>query len=285
MKRWLVGGVVLVGMASAAGADEGLPGATAAPAQGGAVAVKAVPVEVPAALTEYLELSGAKRGLEGLPSSLAKLILKAEKVNDAMAAALADALTPGPFYRRVVGVLAQGYDEARFASLLAWARSPLGKRISALGEAADRDPKALQARIEAQKQTPPSAERLELVRRLVTADDVIGTVNGAARALFGGLAAFVQRVLPQGSASPPGLIASMPAQTKNGAEPFVPHYLGTYAALSDAELQQYLDHTVAADSRWYDALERKAVNEAMQDAGARMGAAMLRFAMRVKGSL
>lgn len=255
-----------------------LPPAAPSPADPLAAARTVPPLisdETPAPLLELLERSGSARGLLSLPGTVGRLVMRAEKLNDAMSAALIDALVPRSFYARVLRELRKGYDATQVATLLAWYRTPLGVRVSAMTKAASDESVALRRRIEETKKAALDPARAKVVRQLIRVEAPLETLRGAAQALFRGLMRLARRALPPERlpSGPPGSASSDKAQ-----EAFVPLYLAIYEALSLDELRALLTFTRSPEARWLDALERRAIAKAMEGAGILMGRAMLQRA-------
>ena len=261
-------------------AEENKPAAPPRPASDASPSPsKGTSDETPAPLLELLERSGSSRGLNSLPSTVGRMVMRAEKLNDAMSSALVDALAPRRFYRHVLRELTKGYDAVRVQALLAWYRTPLGVRATAMSKAASDEAAVLRTRVLQQRKTPAPPERIALMRALLTAEAPLEALRSAAYALFRGLMRLAQRALPPERM--PALAGGGPASDK-AQEGFLPLYLAIYEGLSMEELQQLLAFTLSADARWFDAVERRAINRAMEGAGILMGRTMLTRAARAR---
>lgn len=195
-------------------------------------------------------LSGMREGQGELPSSVSRaMVQSAER-----------AFQPERMIAEVRAHLAANLAGDEVTAALEWLDTPLGRQVTRLENAAatPETQARLQAYAHGLRDDPPTPERLSLCQRLdqVThASELMGQLLEAA--MLAG-AAGVNAAQPVERQVPPEVLRRMlqqqfGAQLGQVQELVVLTQLFTYDALSDAELQQYLDFLQApAGTRYMD---------------------------------
>lgn len=206
-----------------------------------------------ALMAELLDLSGLKRQIAQFPSFMQAGALQggvqklkpteAAKVNQA----IAEVFRPDPLYRMISEQIGGQLPPGHLSSLLAWYRSPLGKRLSEL-EVQATTPQALQEmqRFSAQLQRKPAApERLALIRKLDQAARATDAAIEMVVVSFRGMAKALDPALPPEKRLKPGELDRLTARLKAEFEAplraqSLTAMLYTYQSVPDSEISEYV---------------------------------------------
>ena len=246
------------------------PTAPVVPAAPSAVAVPPAP-SGPITLDELFELTGTRRQLAGLTARLAREFRPARGQVSAAAQATLERVVARTFNQEAIlhGVreeFARGLDRARLERKLAWLRSPLGHRIAAL-EMATAEPDHDRGMAEfalTLKTSPPSERRRELIERLDWVSGAGDVSADVAAALASSVTRAVALNTPSDRRASRRQIESQAEELRaNAAGPMrkaaAISMLYTYRALSDEELERYVEFESSEAGRWYNALLRRAL--------------------------
>jgi hypothetical protein len=212
------------------------------------------PRKVPPAVTEIIESAAVRPHLERLSrEALAWFDAAASRVEaaDARRALLARTFDPATLERRVAHVLTERLDPARREQLLAWFRSPLGRRIGRL-EAEVSRPGPAHTMVRFVDELPtrlPPAKRVGLVQRLLRAQkitaDPIETRN-----LFRAAIERTTRLQPGTLALPYDDEASQLQLVEAATLSYVVTAVFAYRDLSDEELGAYVSFAESPAGDW-----------------------------------
>jgi len=160
----------------------------------------------------------------------------------------------------------RGLDHPQLEAKLAWLRSPLGHRIAALEMATaepehDRVMAEYGARLKA---SPPSQRRIELIERLDWVSGASEVSADVAAALSSSVTRAVALNTPADRRASRRQVESQAEELRaTAADPMrkaaAISMLYTYRALSDEELERYVEFESTAAGRWYNALLRRAL--------------------------
>ncbi len=231
-------------------------------------------------IDEALTISGIRRQIEGLP---AQVLAGAEtgqsplppKDRAAVARIIADAFRAGPILTTVRTALQKNYDATQMGLLLAQLRTPTARKMAEFESAATAPDvvdklRAFAARL---KDAPPAPER---VVRLAQLDQATETTDIVLELRTVSLAAAL-KVL---SALMPPEKRTAPAQAEAMAKEFVGRqreaarqemlllFLYVYRDATDQEIEEYIAIGGSESGRWFQAIYRRALAEAVTTATA-----------------
>jgi hypothetical protein len=212
------------------------------------------PSKVPTAVTEIIESAAVRPHLERLSrEALAWFDAAASRVEaaDARRALLARTFDPATLERRVAQVLTERLDAARREQLLAWFRSPLGRRIGRLeAEASRPGPAHTMVRFVDELPTRlPPAKRVGLVQRLLRAQKVTADPIET-RNLFRVAIERTARLQPGTLALPYDDEASQLQLVEAATLGYVVTAVFAYRDLSDEELGAYVAFAESPAGDW-----------------------------------
>lgn len=239
----------------------------------------APPVEAartgPATVEELLELSGLKAQLVGLASRLTGELRPAQgqmspEDGAAVDRILRQAIRHEKLYALVRDELRRDLDRAKLETAVAWLRSPVARKITAL-EVEASQPGTDQRRAAyaaGLKADPPSPRRVELLQRL---DWVSGTTEASAdvaMTITRSVSRAVAAVSPPEQRLRPGQIENRVAELRarvsaSLGQAQLVSMLFTYQSLADEELDAYLRFCSSDAGRWYNARMHKALVSAV----------------------
>lgn len=238
-------------------------------------AVIAPPVEPlrtgPATIDELLELSGAKAQLPGMTSRIAGEFRPRPGQMSPKDQAAIDRIVGRTFrhekiYALVRDEVRRRLDRAELEATVAWLRSPVGRKITAL-EIASSETGAEQkaaAYAASLKLNPPSGRRLELVQRLEWVSGSTDVSLDILAAITRSTAKAMSAVLPPDRRLRPGQIERQGEEVRARASEAIAQQslvamLHTYRSLEDEEIEQYVRFEASEAGRWYNVAMRKAV--------------------------
>ena len=239
----------------------------------------AVPAEAapsgPITLDELFELTGTRRQTTALTLRLAREFRPVKGQVPAAAEptierVVARTFDPDAVLRAVREEFARGLDRPKLAGKLAWLRTPLGRRVTALEIASgDPDRDRLLAEFTAKvAAAPPSERRRELIERLdwvtgssdASADVAAARSTSVARAIALNTPAARRPSRGQLDSQADEMRASVAAAVRKAT---LVSLLYTYRALSDEELEHYVEFESSEAGRGYNALLRRALVAAL----------------------
>lgn len=166
------------------------------------------------------------------------------------------------------------WNPERAGEALAWLRSPVGRTVIGLEEAASK-PEAyaeLQVFLTALPSTPPDPKRLELVRRLDAASHLTDQAASVIEmmALASARAVAVAKNGPGADAGIEKAFAAQRPSLRRTAEALtLASSLYTYRQLSDAQFADYLRFLASSGGRWYVEVVGDAFHVSMDSASKR----------------
>lgn len=246
---------------------------SAAPAPGAAVQESAESLYRHAGLERQVPMLGAliEQQLRSEPPAGADAVL------EPMVAAAHRAYGAARMKSEILADLRQRWNPALASEALKWLRSPTGRRVIQMEEAASK-PEA-QAALESFAATlathPPEAQRVEAMRRLDRAtratDISLSIMTALARAIAHGAAA-----TQPGPASPGEIDAAIDRQQaamRKSVEGYnLVSFLHTYRDLTSDQLGEYLKFFDSPAGKWYSQTVGSAFERAMESASERFAA-------------
>jgi hypothetical protein len=259
----------------------------------------AASADVTGKISQLMEASGINHGLrQVLPSILSGFDGDGSRqpipVN--IRAGLRDAAIQGfqmvPMQEKVRAKMSSALSEKQIDDVLVWLDAPLGRRITALENAAN-DPAAapkMQAYAAEVQRNPARDSRIQLIRELNRAsgaEDMMNTITEAtalASTLGINAAQPVQRQIPAERIRK--LIKdNMPRIHKQTAQFAMLAFLYTYRELSDQEVETYLKFAKSASGVAYHKSSATGFTDALLEAVARFMEAIPNAIKRSKGSV
>jgi hypothetical protein len=224
------------------------------------------PSKVPAPVTEILESAAVRPQLERLSrEALSWFDAAAARIEAAQArrGLLARAFDPNTLERRLAHVLTERLDASRREQLLAWFRSPLGRRIARLeAEASRPGPAHTMVRFVDELPTRlPSAKRIGLVQRLLRAQKVTLDLVEA-RTLFRAAVERTARLQPGALTLPYDDEASQLQLAEAATLSYVVTAVYAYRELTDEELGAYVAFAESPAGDWLTRTYRGVVLDA-----------------------
>jgi len=235
----------------------------------------------PATVDEILELSGVRPQLPNLVRSIGAGYLPApgqlsERDGGRVAQIIARQFASQPIYAAMRDDVASRVEARHLATMAAWFRSPLARKISALEIDASKPESAekIVAFAAGLKASPPTPARLELVQRL---DWVTGTSHDTTDltlVIVASVARASATAAPADRRARIGVIERRveemrPQMTAGVANNVLAQMLYVYGPLSDAELKAYVDFLGSPAGRAYSQLTHAALLRAVGDAADR----------------
>ncbi|HEU4427205.1 MAG TPA: hypothetical protein VFT98_00490 [Myxococcota bacterium] len=243
---------------------------------GSALAEKNAAAEIDA----FMELSGINRQLADNGAQLARQIETSPVPLDArtrkqLAAAARREFATSKLLADIREVLIAKHDQKQTAALNKWLRAELGARLTALEAAAsasDFDAK-LEAFAAKLKQTPPSPERVSVIRRVEAANRTTETAIDVALAVGRALAVGLNAA--SAAPAPLATIEGAVGAQREQLEAAMPHVvlvslLMTYESASDEDLAAYAALLESEPGVWYVSATRAALTAAFERATQRM---------------
>ena len=237
-----------------------------------AIAPKAEPARTgPATVDELLELSGVKAQLVGMTGRLAgefrpRQGQMSQKDAAAVGRIVERTLRHEKIYTLIRDELRRHVDQPKLDTAVAWLRSPLGRKITAL-EVASSEAGAEQkvaAYAATLRGNPSPARRIELLQRLdwvsgsteVSLDILVATARSTAKAM--------SAALPPDRRLRPGQIENQATEVRARAGTLIAQeglagMLYTYRSLEDDEIEQYVRFEASEAGRWYNVAVRRAL--------------------------
>ena len=236
------------------------------------IAPKAEPARTgPATIDELLELSGVKAQLPGMTSRIAGEFRPRQGQMSPKDQAAIDRIVGRAFrhekiYALVRDEVRRRLDPAKLEATVAWLRSPVGRKITAL-EITSSETGAEQkvaAYAAGLKLNPPSGRRLDLVQRLEWVSGNTDVSLDILAAITRSTAKAASAVLPPDRRLRPGQIERQGQEVRARASEAIAReglvtMLYTYRPLEDEEIEQYVRFEASEAGRWYNAAMRKAV--------------------------
>ena len=241
-----------------------------------AIAPQAGPARTgPATIDELLELSGVKAQLPGMTSRIAgefrpRRGQMSPKDQAAIDRIVGQILRHETIYALVRDEVRRRLDRAKLEATVAWLRSPVGRKITALEIAASETgaEQKVGAYAASLRTNPPLGRRLELVQRLEWVSGSTDVSLDILAAITRSTAKATSAVSPPDRRLRPGQIERQVEEVKARASDAIAReglvtMLFTYRSLEDEEIEQYVRFEASDAGRWYNAAMRKAVAAAI----------------------
>ena len=218
----------------------------------GTLTAWAAPVSKEATVNELMTLSGIEHTLQQIPKQvLAGFAQQGRKLpveqHQALRRALVDAFDVPMMQRHVATELQTNLRPEVMAKTMEWLRSDLGRKMTALENAAG-DPRSmqdLQAFMKRLEKTPPTQERLQLIRRLDMATNSTELLLDITESITVSLASAHDATLPATQRIGADRIRVQISRERGNWRPQAQNHvlvtmLYTYRAVGQQELEQYV---------------------------------------------
>ena len=276
-----------------------VPGEAAAVPSGSAARLS---VEQQALLHRVLELSGLRAQFEALgrealerfdegPKDDPGWVAFLEANRDRLRQISAEVYDPKALLGSVAEAFAVRFDEEKLRPLEAWLHSPLAQRMTAVEVAATQaSPEAMQAFFTELEQNPPLPQRVALIERLMETTDATDSVIAALTAGVGGLARAFAGLCPL-------QVGDVETEIRKLRELYLAQHremfresvlalgLFTYQAVSDEELEQYVQFLESELGQWFNRLAVEGVTQAMGQASKRLAERMIPLLQAAKSQV
>jgi hypothetical protein len=240
--------------------------------------VQPVEGERDALIDEALEISGIKRQIEGLPAQvragadLSKSPLS-PKDRATLLGILGDAFRSGPILATVRATFQKNYDAMQMGMLLGQLRMPTARKMAQLEGAAD-DPgvvEKLRAFAEKLKDAPPAPDRVarlvQLERVSETTDFLLDVRAASLVAAFRVLSAVMPPEKRMRPAQLDAMVKELVSKQREAArQEMLLLFLYLYRDATDQELDEYIVVSASESGRWFQAVHRKGLIEALTTA-------------------
>ena len=231
-----------------------------------------------ALIEEALTISGIKRQIEGLPDqvragadlSQSKL---PQKERAAMAKIIGDAFRSGPILTTLRSAFQKSYDPMQMGLFLAQLRTPTARKMARLEEAGTEPDivAKIQAFAAGIRDAPPPEER---VARLAQLDAATGTTDLALEMRAASVAAAFKVLSalmpPEKRPTPAQMNAAVQnlvgQQRETARREILVLFLYVYREATDAELDEYIGIGTSESGRWFQAIYRRGLAEAITTA-------------------
>ena len=231
-----------------------------------------------ALIDEALEISGIKRQLEGLPAQVKAGVDLSQsplppKERAAVTKILGDAFRPGPILASIRAALQKNYDPLPMGLTLAQLRTPTARKIVAL-ERTTADPdivQKVQAFAAQLKDAPPAPERVARLAQLDAAtgstDFVLEFKMASVTAVFRVISTLMpQEQRPAAAKAEAAAKQLINQQREVTRQEMLVLFLYVYRGATDEELDEYVAMGSGEPGRWFQAVYRKGLIEALSAA-------------------
>lgn len=237
-------------------------------------------------MREIYALSGLEAHLAGFSEHVARGVREsgrdvAPEVVGVLRSVIREAFAKAALERHALALLESRYDARHAGPTLAWLRSPLGRRITALEEAAAAPDslEALQAYREKLAKRPAAPGRLALAERLDAVFAVSEFALDGAIAASLAVALTLDATVPTLQRTDPDELRARVEAERSRLRPSLVEMtkislLYTYRDLSDAELERYATFGESESGRWYNRVLQKALLETYVSAAMGVGEAL-----------
>lgn len=239
---------------------------------------------------ELLELSGAKHQILLIPKMIKEAATqRAEKEKldpkrrQKFEVVLQESYEPDVFLAAVEGALKQGVPEKSIKEILAWYRSPVGKKVKAAElEALRKNPDEAEAQLAEQlEKSPPKKSRVELIKKI---DSVAGATDLSVESLVGtvnALALAMNPALPDEKKVKPRQLNKVALNIRTSSRKRIEQqtllsFLYTYRSLTDDDLRAYLKHLKSPAARRFSSALKKALKRSITASATKVGKAVSR---------
>lgn len=237
---------------------------------------------------ELLELSGAKHQILLIPRMIKEAAAQKAanekldpKKRQKLEVVLQESYQPDAFLVAVEHALKDGVSKQSIKEILAFYKSPVGKRIKAAELAALRkSPAEAEAELaERLEKNPPEKSRVELVKKIdsvagatdLSVETLVGTVNALAVAMNPALPAEKQVKSKQ--------LDHVALNIRKNTRKRIEHqtllsFLYTYDSVSDDDLRAYLNHLKSPSARRFGQALSKALKKSISASATKVGKAV-----------
>lgn len=245
-------------------------------------------------LNKVLELSNIKKRVEGIAAHVADEYAQhreniPSEVYEAGNRIIADSYSAENLYSSVADYFSANFKRDYFLQVKDFLTSPLNEKVVNL-EANAVTSKGVEEMKEygnSLGQTPPSAERTTLIKKL---DEVTGATNMQIEttiALYKGLNTAINPVVARSNRLTPGELDMVSVQMRKELKSILKNVISvsllyTYRSLSDEELKGYVDFWSSDSGKWFDSVSNEALISAMNKASERAMAKFTKLAQEIK---
>lgn len=231
-----------------------------------------------ALIDEALTISGITRQIEGLPAQVRAGAETGQsplspKDRAEVARIIADAFRAGPILATVRTALQRNYDAAQMGLLLAQLRTPTARKMAALESAATAPDVVdkLRAFAAQLKDAPPVPDRVARLAQLEQATETTDIVLELRTVSLAAALKVVSPLMPPEKRPAPARVEAMAKefvgrQREAARQEMLLLFLYVYRDATDQELEEYTAIGGSESGRWFQAIYRRALAEAVTTA-------------------
>ena len=231
-----------------------------------------------ALIDEALDISGITRQIKGLPAQVKAGVDLSQsplppKERAAVVKVIGDAFRPAAILATLRSAFQKNYDPLQMGLVLAQLRTPLSRKMTALEGKADAADivQNLRAFVAELKAAPPPPERVARLARLEVAtgatDFVLDLKVASLTAVFKVASALMPPDKRPTAAAAEAMAKKLMGQQREAARrEMLVLFLYVYLGATDEELDEYIGMLSAEPGRWFQAIYRRGMIEALSAA-------------------